>query len=245
VNHTFFWIVDFFTETKHRDTYPEIDPVIKSDCKGKSILVTGASKGIGKAVVISYAKAGASRIALATRSDASDVVADVIAAATSVGLPEPTVLQVRIDVSDTSSTKLAAEHVKSEWGQLDILINNSGYMASYASLLDTDDEVYMQAWDVNFWGAYRVTKAFLPLMLEGGDKTVIFMSSVGIQYVAAGGSAYCISKLAVTRLAEFLDQEYSSQVRRYAEFRRLHLEYRNDVYALIRAYLHTLSTLVA
>ncbi|TIC90988.1 Short chain dehydrogenase andI [Colletotrichum higginsianum] len=204
--------VDAFTgDLIHHDTYPDIDPVTVSDCTGKAVLVTGASKGLGRAIAIGYAEAGASMIAVAARSDVSSTVRDVLQAAEKAGRAEPTVLALEMDVSSTPSVKAAAERLTAEWGRLDILINNAGYMAPFQLLLETDEDEYMKAWDVNYWGTYRVTKAFLPLMLKGGDKTIVNMSSVAAHFMGAGGGAYHISKFALIRFTEFVQDEYADQ----------------------------------
>ncbi|CCF35702.1 short-chain dehydrogenase [Colletotrichum higginsianum] len=204
--------VDAFTgDLIHHDTYPDIDPVTVSDCTGKAVLVTGASKGLGRAIAIGYAEAGASMIAVAARSDVSSTVRDVLQAAEKAGRAEPTVLALEMDVSSTPSVKAAAERLTAKWGRLDILINNAGYMAPFQLLLETDEDEYMKAWDVNYWGTYRVTKAFLPLMLKGGDKTIVNMSSVAAHFMGAGGGAYHISKFALIRFTEFVQDEYADQ----------------------------------
>ncbi|KAK1476578.1 short-chain dehydrogenase [Colletotrichum abscissum] len=201
--------VDVFTgDVVHHNTYPEINPVTASNCTGKAVLITGASKGLGKAVAIGYAEAGASLIAVAARSNVSSTIASIIEAAKAAGRAEPTVLALEMDVSSTPSVKAAAERLTAEWGRLDILINNAGYMAPFNLLLDADDDQYMKAWDVNYWGTYRVTKAFLPLLLKGGDKTIVNMSSVAAHFMGAGGGAYHISKFALIRFTEFVQDEY-------------------------------------
>ncbi|KAJ0143121.1 Oxidoreductase UcpA [Colletotrichum tanaceti] len=204
--------VDTFTgDLIHHDTYPEIDPVTASDCTGKAVLVTGASKGLGRAIAIGYAEAGASMIAVAARSDVSSTVRDVLRAAAKAGRAEPTVLALAMDVSSTPGVRAAAATLTAAWGRLDVLVNNAGRMPPFRLLLDTDEDEYMRTWDVNYWGAYRVTKAFLPLMLRGGDKTIVNMSSVAAHFMGAGGGAYHISKFALTRFTEFVQDEYADQ----------------------------------
>ncbi|PKS12362.1 hypothetical protein jhhlp_001662 [Lomentospora prolificans] len=204
-------MIDHFTGVVHHDTYPEIDPVTKSDCTGKAVLITGASKGIGYHIAIGYGKAGASQIALAARSSAAATATAVRDAAKAAGRAEPTIITLEMDVCDKASIRSAAKKVEEEWGRLDILINNAGYMAEFASLLDTDEEEYMRVWDVNYWGVFRTTKAFLPLMLKGGDKTVVNLSSVAAHFAGVGGGAYHISKFALARFTEFVQDEYASQ----------------------------------
>lgn len=175
-------------------------------------MITGASKGLGRAIAIGYAEAGASMIAVAARSDVSSTVTAVLNAAKNAGRDQPVVLALEMDVGDTPSVKAAAERLGAAWGRLDILINNAGYMARFKLLLETDDDEYMKAWDVNYWGTYRVTKAFLPLLLKGGDKTIVNISSIAAHFMGAGGGAYHISKFALIRFTEFVQDEYGDQV---------------------------------
>lgn len=227
----------------HHDTYPEINPLTSSDCSGKAVLITGASKGLGRAIAIGYAEAGASHIAVAARSDVSSTVTAVREAAKNAGRDEPTVFALEMDVSDMASVRAAAERLTTEWRRLDILVNNAGYMAPFNLLLDTDDDEYMKAWDVNYWGTYRVTKAFLPLMLKGGDKTIVNMSSVAAHFMGAGGGAYHVSKFALIRFTEFVQDEYGDQVRLMQPESASYLTDETDG-ATGRGFSHSPSTLV-
>lgn len=74
--------------------------------------------------------------------------------------------------------------------------------------MDLDAFEYLHTIDVNFNGAYRVTRALLPLMLEGGDRTVVLLSSVGASAMMSGMGPYSISKLALCRFAQYLADEY-------------------------------------
>jgi NAD(P)-dependent dehydrogenase (short-subunit alcohol dehydrogenase family) len=195
----------------HHDTYPEIDP-IKSDCAGKYVMITGASKGIGKATAISYAKAGASHIAIAARSSLEDTIAAIMSAATAAGHSRPQILPLALDVCDRQSVRAAAEKTTEEFAHLDILVNNAGFLARYGPLLEADEEEYWQSWEVNYRGVYWVTKSFLPLILKGNDKTIINLSSVGAIRLAKGASSYQISKFAILQFSEFLMVDYGGQV---------------------------------
>jgi NAD(P)-dependent dehydrogenase (short-subunit alcohol dehydrogenase family) len=85
-------------------------------------------------------------------------------------------------------------------------------MGPEANLLDQDEDEYVNTVEVNFLGTYRVTRAFLPMMLGegGGMKTVVFLGSVGALGVMCSG-AYSIAKLAVWRLCQFLLLQYGEQ----------------------------------
>ncbi|KAJ0345437.1 hypothetical protein COL154_005720 [Colletotrichum chrysophilum] len=219
--YNFFLKEDVETEIKRTLVQLNLTPLMAENTPAgptglpprKAVLITGASKGLGRAIAIGYAEAGASHIAVAARSDVSSTVAAVREAAKNAGRDEPTVFALEMDVSDMASVRAAAERLTTEWRRLDILVNNAGYMAPFNLLLDTDDDEYMKAWDVNYWGTYRATKAFLPLMLKGGDKTIVNMSSVAAHFMGAGGGAYHVSKFALIRFTEFVQDEYGDQVR--------------------------------
>lgn len=175
------------------------------------MFITGAAKGLGRAFSIAYAQAGASYIILGTRTDASDVKAAVLKAAAAAGRATPTVINVIIDVTNQASVDAAAAEIRAQVGRLDILVNNAGYMAPEGNLFDLNSEEYLRTLDVNLTGTYRVTKALLPLMLEGGDKTVVSVTSVGAHSVECQAS-YSISKFAVCRFAQFMAEEYADSV---------------------------------
>jgi NADP-dependent 3-hydroxy acid dehydrogenase YdfG len=204
-----------YTKTTRLDTYDFIDP-LKSNCAGKAVLITGGNKGIGKGIALAYAKAGASHIAITSRSDAAEVAGEVKEAAASAGRAAPTVLALQVDVLDRKGVTTAAERLEREWGRLDILISNAGFLARYEKLLDSDDDEWWQSYETNIRGMYFVSKAFLPLLLKGGDKTIISISSTGAMHYHVGGSSYQISKLALLRLTEYLMADYADQVRQQA-----------------------------
>lgn len=136
---------------------------------------------------------------------------DIKEAATSAGKDAPKVLQVKLEVTSQESVDAAAATVEKEFGKLDILVNNAGILGQYAPVADTDPEQWWQTWNVNLRGPYLITRAFLPLMLKGGDKQLVTVSSVGAHAVTSGLSAYQPSKLGVLRFMEFVAAEYGEK----------------------------------
>jgi NAD(P)-dependent dehydrogenase (short-subunit alcohol dehydrogenase family) len=199
-----------FTQTIHNDTYPDIAPTL-SNFKGKSVYITGASKGIGRALALSYAAAGASKIGLGARSLSATIQDDVISAATKAGHPAPQVLKHSLDVTDAASINEAAKSTEKEFGQLDILINNAGYLEKWVPLCEGDEREYWKTWEINYRGVYLVSKAFIPLLLQGGDKTIINVSSMGAHGINRGASSYETTKFAILRFTEFLNADYGEQ----------------------------------
>lgn len=198
-----------FVKTSHTDTYEYIKPE-QFDLKGRAVLITGASKGIGRATAISYAKAGASYIALAARTDMQDVEAEMLRAAKAAGKSPPHVLRLTLDVTSQQSVEAAMAEVSKAFGRLDILINNAGYLKKFELTHEEDVDAWWKTWEINIKGVFLATRAALPLLLQADDglKTILNMSSVGAHIVSPGASAYQCSKLALLRMGEFLNEEY-------------------------------------
>lgn len=196
-----------YTSTLHHDTYPA---VAKSSQKGRTVLITGASKGIGRATAVSFAKAGAETIIITARGNLAEVETEIINAAKEVG-SKPRVIRLVLEVTDEKSVADAATEVEKSVGKVDILINNAGYLAEWLPIDKSDPIEWWKTWEVNVKGLYLVTRSILPLVLKSEAKTIINLSSIGAHLVVGGASAYQSSKLAVIRFTEFLVEEYGSQ----------------------------------
>jgi NAD(P)-dependent dehydrogenase (short-subunit alcohol dehydrogenase family) len=159
----------------------------------------------------SFAHAGASHIAIGARSSLSAQKEQVVAAATAAKRPVPNVLSIKLDITNQKSAEDAAAVVEKEFGRLDIVVINAAILSGRGLILDSNPEEWWETWNVNLKGPYMVTRAFLPLLLKGGDKTIIATSSVGAHCVTPGLSAYQDTKLAVLRFMEFVSKEYGSQ----------------------------------
>lgn len=197
------------TTEVHNDTYPAIDPA-KADLSGKAVFISGASRGLGRAMSVSFAKAGASSIAIGARGDLSTTKKLMQEAVAKLGRVEPRILLIRFDLSDKLSVDEAAKNVRDEFGRIDIVIANAGIIAS-GKMADIDVDEWSRVFSVNTVGSFLLYRSFIPLMLEGGDKTFVTVSSVGAHLRTPGYSAYQTSKLAVLRLAEFICTEYGDQ----------------------------------
>jgi NAD(P)-dependent dehydrogenase (short-subunit alcohol dehydrogenase family) len=194
--------------TTHNDTYPAISPS-NANLSGRSVFITGASKGVGKTTAIRYAMAGCSKIAIAARSPLAEVEKEVKAAAAAAGRPEPQVLALHVDITSDESVKTAADKVAQEFGgSLDVLIANAGYLEKWVPVTESDPVEWWRSWETNIKGTYLCARYFLPLVLASEMKTVIVVSSHGSQVMFDGASAYQGSKFALCRFTEFLDQEY-------------------------------------
>ncbi|SPQ26426.1 f4c8bcf1-b867-429f-82be-12c83ab238ca [Thermothielavioides terrestris] len=204
-----------FTSTIHNDTYPAINPAVHpAPCAGKTVLITGAAKGLGRAIAVSYAKAGASRIAITARDDASETHAAAQQAAADAGRADVQLLVLPLDVTSRASAEACAAELRRRgggWERVDVLVNNAAYLAPFEPLAASNPDAWWHTWEVNVRGVYEVARAFLPLVLDSAAKTVVNVVSAGALALTPGASAYQTSKLAVVRLGEYLMADYGSQ----------------------------------
>lgn len=192
----------------HHDTYPHIIPTGK-ELAGRSILITGASKGIGRAVASRCVKAGAAKIAIAARSSLEQVVQELKAEAAQLNVTEPQILALHMDVTCKESVEAAAKVVQHSFqGRLDILINNAGYLPAMTRVVDSDPEEWMKGWDVNMKGPYLCCHFFIPLLLASELKTIINLTSIGAHCITSGGSSYSNARFALCRFTEIIAWEH-------------------------------------
>lgn len=133
------------TREVHNDTYPAIDSA-KADLRGKAVFISGASRGIGRSIALSFAKAGASHIAIGARSDLAGISEETVKAAKAVGKPEPKVLCLKLEVMDAKSVSEAAAEIEKAFGKLDVVINNAAVLGGKSLIADSDPETWWQTW---------------------------------------------------------------------------------------------------
>lgn len=171
-----------------------------TDLKNKNALITGAGKGIGKAVAIALAKEGVNVILLArTQSDLDEVAQEVNA----LGVKSLTLIA---DVADIKSVNTAIEKALAEFKTIDILINSAG-IAAFGNFLELEPAAWERIIQVNLMGTYYVTRAVLLNMIERQTGDIINISSTAGLSGNALTSAYSASKFAVLGLTEALMQE--------------------------------------
>ncbi|GJE98166.1 SDR family oxidoreductase [Phanerochaete sordida] len=198
-----------FIPNNRHETYPAIDPT-KANLSGKVVVVTGASRGIGKAIALAVAQAGTKGLALFARGSLDAVKAECLAAQRQ-GHPLE-VLTAQVDVTNEAQVAAAAKQVEATFGRVDIVVNNAGYLEPYNFIADTVSAEWWRGFEINVQGTYFVTRAFLPLLIKSdGDKTVVNVSSGGAFMFLPRYSAYALSKLAEIRFSEVLVAEYGAQ----------------------------------
>ena len=177
------------------------------------MLITGASRGLGRAIAISYAKAGAASFAILARSEAAlhQVARDMLSAAKSAARPPPKIMVYATDVTSRRSVEATAIDVEKALGHIDILINNAGYLEKFTPIADSDPDEWWKTHEINVKGAYLIVRSFIPLLLKSAEKTIIQLSSIGAHVTNPGGSAYEMTKSALLRMNNFIAAEYGEQ----------------------------------
>ncbi|KAI0275397.1 NAD-P-binding protein [Gloeopeniophorella convolvens] len=193
----------------HRDVYPTIDPKTHYGAqtyRGRVVLVTGASRGIGQETAIAYAKAGASVVIVARSQATLDETASLIHAAVSTAQ----VLAVPVDVRDWHSAEAAVKATLGRFGRLDVLVANAGANSGMYGLIgDKDPEVWWNTFEVNVRGVFNfVRSASVKALQESDAGYIVVVSSISAQARIPSQSDYCPSKHAVSRFVEFITIEY-------------------------------------
>ncbi|KAJ2982366.1 hypothetical protein NQ176_g1444 [Zarea fungicola] len=199
--------VQNFTSIVHHDTYPEI---AQSDHRGKTVFITGASRGIGRATALAFVRAGVSTIIIAARSSLETLKEELHTISDELKL-STNIIALSLDVTSEDQIAAALTEVTQQVLSIDILINNAGYLEQMNPVGETDKQGWWKAWEVNLKGIYLIVHAFLPMVLQSSSKTIINIASRGGLYTRFGASAYGGSKAAAIRFTEFLDTEYKDQ----------------------------------
>ena len=168
--------------------------------QAKRVVITGASRGIGRALALAFAEAGATVAAVARQSpDLTNVAEAIISAGgRAVALP--------CDVTDPAQVEQLRERVQAELGGVDILVNNAGAAGSH-KFVGHPDELWHTMLAVNLTSAYYVTKAFAPAMIEQHWGRIIMIASVASKVGARYVAAYTAAKHGVLGLTRVLASE--------------------------------------
>ena len=163
---------------------------------GRVVLVTGGSRGIGRAIAVAFGRAGARvHVGYARQERAAAEAAEAV---TTAGGDART---TRFDVADAGAARAAVEQIEAEDGALDVLVHAAGVTRDAYFAMSTPDD-----WDepirVNLGGALRVTRAAVPGMMARGRGAIVLVGSVAGERASPGQAGYAASKgglLALTR----------------------------------------------
>jgi 3-oxoacyl-[acyl-carrier protein] reductase len=175
--------------------------MIDAGIKGKSALVTGGSRGIGRAIVLLFAAEGAD-VTFFYRGDAK-AAEDVVAAGRAAGA---TIHAEQVDVRDAKACVAAVERIVERCGRIDILVNNAGVIRDNPLAAFDDDDVKVVL-DTNVTGTFNVTRAVAPHMISKRSGRIINLSSVAGEKGGRGQTNYAASKGAINAFTRALAVE--------------------------------------
>ena len=147
------------------------------ELRGASALVTGAGRGIGRAIALALGRAGVSVTGVArTASDLESLVAEIQSAG-GRGLAHPG------DIRDPALAAAAVARAREAHGRLQVLVNNAG-VGSHAPVAETTDEAWQRILDTNLTAVFRLTRAALPQLTQGGGYVFMISSLAGSNPIA-------------------------------------------------------------
>jgi 3-oxoacyl-[acyl-carrier protein] reductase len=172
------------------------------DFSGKVVVVTGGSRGIGRACAVAFAKAGATVVLTYAGNDA--------AAEEAVRLAGAKAKAVKFDVADTAACARAIDDVLAQHGRLDVLVNNAGVAVDGLSMRVTDEDWDRQL-DTNLKGAFALARAAARPMMKQRSGAIVNLVSVVGEMGNAGQAAYAASKAGLVGLTKALARELGSR----------------------------------
>ena len=175
----------------------------RSSLEGRVAIVTGASRGIGRAIAVAFADAGATLAIVARSQDALE------AAAAEIATRGRDAVAVIADVADAASVRAAVDQTVETFGTVDILVNNAGAAPFRASVVDSAIEGFEKYLRVNFLSALYAIQAVGPLLLAKGSGCVLNVASVAGLAGAPGVSYYGAAKAAMINLTKTTAVEWA------------------------------------
>jgi NAD(P)-dependent dehydrogenase (short-subunit alcohol dehydrogenase family) len=177
------------------------------EMKGRVVMVTGAGDGIGRAVSLALARAGAEVILLGRTVRKLEAVHAEIGR---LGAPEASIVPLDLERALAADYEAVAEAVEKRYGRLDGLLHNAALLGALTPIEQYDVPLFMRVMHVNVTAEFVLTRQLLPLLRASKDAALLFTSS-GVGNVGrAYWGAYSISKFAVEGMAQVLSQELES-----------------------------------
>ncbi len=165
------------------------------DLQGKTVIVTGAGRGIGRALALAFGREGANVVCVARREH------DVAETATMIG---DAALALSTDITDPDQVQQMVDATVDAFGQIDVLFNNAGSFVALGAVWETNVDQWVQDINVNLIGTFLSSRAVLHPMMERDQGIIINMRG---GCMIPGGTGYSCSKVAIPRLTELLAKE--------------------------------------
>ncbi len=180
------------------------DPKDLFDLTGKVVIVTGSTKGIGRAMAEGLAGAGASVVVNSRKQDLCDQVAEEIAADTG-----SEVLGVACHMGEWDEIPRFVERVHDHFGRIDGLVNNAGINPARVSIVDTTLEFWRKLFSVNLEGPLRMSQQVAQIMRDQGGGSIVNIGTMAAYSGGASINAYAASKGALLNLTKSMAQEWA------------------------------------
>lgn len=177
------------------------------DLTGKVVLITGGTRGLGRAMALGFAKAGADLIVSSRKAQACEAMAAEITAfgRRAVGLP--------CNVGRWDEVDALAQAAWTAFGRIDVLVNNAGMSPVAPSSVETSEALFDKVTAVNFKGPFRLTALIGGKMAEGEGGSIINISSIGALKPSPWIAPYAGAKAALNAMSLALAQEFAPKVR--------------------------------
>ena len=181
---------------------------IQTELSGKTILVTGASEGIGRAASLAYAGCGAEVLLLSRNEERMEALYDEIVA---LGAPEPALLPMDLAKATHDDFVTLAGSLSEALPKLDGLLHNAAILGDRSPVELYDPETWNKVMHVNATAPFLLSRAMIPLLRKSDDASVIFTSSGVGRKAKAYWGAYAVSKFAVEGLSQLLSEELDDE----------------------------------
>ena len=172
---------------------------------GKNAVVSGAGAGIGRAIALAFAEAGAHVACLDIDLKAADETSRI------AGESGQRAIAAACDVAREEDVKAAAEKVLSEFGSVNVLVSGAAGHDPTATVLELTLAQWNAVFAVNVAGAFLLSRAFLPSMIACGGGSIILIASQHGSVAAPGRAVYCASKGALIQLAKTMAADHAAQ----------------------------------
>ena len=174
------------------------------DFSGKVVIVTGSTKGLGRAMAQGFAEAGATVVVSSRKQELCDQVAAEITASTGA-----TAAGIACHVGDWDAIPGFVDAVVERFGPIDVLVNNAGINPTSAAIVDFTPELWRKIFSVNVEGPLRMSSVVAPVMRDNGGGSIVNIATVGAYIGPPGSSAYGASKAALLNLTKTMSKEFA------------------------------------
>jgi len=178
------------------------------DLTGKVALVTGGSRGLGREMVLAFARAGADVVIASRKLDSCEELAEVVRAETG-----RRALAVACHVGEWEQVESLAAQALAEFGKVDVLVNNAGMSPIYDHVSQVTEALYDKVLDVNLKGPFRLTSILGTKMAEGDGGSIIMVSSTASLHPGANVIPYAAAKAGVNAMTVGFSKAFAPKVR--------------------------------